>query len=62
MNKKMKVVAITNDHKVEVKEVRRPDVKPGKNTDAYQSMCIMYLGTACVYTGVQNAAAVCWRT
>ena len=30
MNKKMKVVAITNDHKVEVKEVRRPDVKPGK--------------------------------
>ena len=28
MNKKMKVVAITNDHKVEVKEVRRPDVKP----------------------------------
>ena len=30
MNKKMKVVAITNDNQVEVKVVRRPDVKPGK--------------------------------
>ena len=30
MNEKMKVVAITDDHKVEVKEVRRLDVKPGK--------------------------------
>ena len=31
MNEKMKVVAITDDHKVEVKEVRRPDVKPGNS-------------------------------
>ena len=37
MNKKMKVVAITNDHKVEVKEVRRPDVKP----DVYKRQIVI---------------------
>ncbi|MFR5523645.1 MAG: hypothetical protein ACLTJG_01595 [[Clostridium] innocuum] len=35
-----------------MKEVRRPDVKPGKIL-MHIKACIMYLGTACVYTGVQ---------